>query len=311
MHLSRCPARGSEEIKLDMHVDYVAFNKAWIAKLKEATREDPITGTVYQLTQQGWPHQQRHTPRMARVYWDFRDELSTDDGLLLKGPHIVIPSCLHEEYLERMHYGHLSASKIQDNARQHLYWPGLDADITDYMRRCQECIKKAHPPKEPLQAHDVPSQPWEHIAMDHFYQNGRLYLLVCDYFSKFPFIFQTKSTSFAYIKEQLEELFGLEGAPDEITSDNGPPFSSREFNSFLSGLGIKHTTLSPNYPQSNGFIERQIQTVKRLMEKGHIYRKEFPRRADQLESNTHHRRNALASRDTSWEEPYYKKGNFC
>ena len=103
--------------------------------------------------------------------------------------------------------------------------------------------------------------------MDHFYQNGRLYLLVCDYFSKFPFIFQTKSTSFAHIKEQLEELFGLEGTPDEIMSDNGPPFSSKEFNSFLSGLGIKHTTSSPNYPQSNGFIERQIQTVKRLMEK--------------------------------------------
>ena len=45
------------KIKLDMRVDYVAFNKAWIAKLKEATWEDPITGTVYQLTQQGWPHQ--------------------------------------------------------------------------------------------------------------------------------------------------------------------------------------------------------------------------------------------------------------
>ena len=74
--LSRCPARGSEEIKLDMCIDYVAFNKAWIAKVKEATREDPITGTVYQLTQQGWPHQRRHTPRMARAYWDFRDELS-------------------------------------------------------------------------------------------------------------------------------------------------------------------------------------------------------------------------------------------
>ena len=114
--LSRCPTRGSEEIKLDMRVDYVAFNKAWIAKLKEATREDPITGTVYQLTQQGWPHQRRHTPRMARAYWDFRDELSTDDGLLLKGPRIVIPSCLREEYLERLHYGHLSASKIQENA---------------------------------------------------------------------------------------------------------------------------------------------------------------------------------------------------
>ena len=43
--LSRCPSKGSEQIKLDMRVDYVAFNKARIAKLKETTREDPITGT--------------------------------------------------------------------------------------------------------------------------------------------------------------------------------------------------------------------------------------------------------------------------
>ena len=273
--LSRCPSRLSEEIKLDMHVDYIAFNKAWITKLKEATWEDPITSTVYQLTQQGWPHQRRYTPRMARVYWDFRDELSTNDGLLLKGPRIVMPSCLREEYLECLHYGHLSARKIQENARQHLYWPGLDADITDFTRRSQECVKKAHPPKEPLQAHDVPQQPWERIVMDHFYFNGNLYLLVCDYFSKFPFIFQAKSTSFANIKVHLQELFSIEGTPDEIMSDNGPPFSSKVFNTFLSGLGIRHTTSSPNYPQSNNFIERQVQTVKRLMEKASAMGRSF------------------------------------
>ena len=31
--LSRCPSRASGEIKLDMRVDYIAFSKAWIAKL--------------------------------------------------------------------------------------------------------------------------------------------------------------------------------------------------------------------------------------------------------------------------------------
>ena len=133
--LSRFPSRASWQIKLDMRVDYIAFSKTWIAKLKDTTREDPILGTVYQLTQQGWPHQRRHTPRMARAYWDFRDQLSTDEGLLLMGPRIVIPSCLREEYLQRLHQGHLSATKVQQNARQHLYWPGLDADIADY-RRC-------------------------------------------------------------------------------------------------------------------------------------------------------------------------------
>ena len=103
--------------------------------------------------------------------------------------------------------------------------------------------------------------------MDYFYVNGRLYILICDYFSKFPFLFQTKTTSFANLKNHLQELFSIEGTPNEVMSDNGPPFNGKEFSSFLTGLGIRHTTSSPNYPQSNGFIERQIQTMKRLMEK--------------------------------------------
>ena len=52
--------------------------------------------------------------------------------------------------------------------------------------------------------------------MDNFYMNGRLYILICDYFSKFPFLFQVKTTSFANLKDHLEELFSVEGIPDEI-----------------------------------------------------------------------------------------------
>ena len=80
-------------------------------------------------------------------------------------------------------------------------------------------------------------------------------------------MFQVKTTSFTNLKDHLEELFSVEGIPDEIMSDNGPPFNGKEFSSYLTGLGIRHTTSSPNYPRSCGFIERQIQTVKRLIEK--------------------------------------------
>ena len=69
-----------------------------------------------------------------RRYWDFRDELSTDDGMLLKGPRLIIPGELQEEYLSRLHEGHLSASKVQENAKQHMYWTGIDADIEDYTK---------------------------------------------------------------------------------------------------------------------------------------------------------------------------------
>ena len=47
----------SQEIKLDMRVDYIAITKPWIEKLKDSTQRDPMLGTVYQLTQQGWSHQ--------------------------------------------------------------------------------------------------------------------------------------------------------------------------------------------------------------------------------------------------------------
>ena len=132
--LSYCLARASQEIKLDMRVDYIAFMKPWIEKLKDSIQRDPILGTVYQLTQQGWLHQPRHVPHLAWIYWDFRDELSMDDGLLLKGPRLVIPRELQEEYLSRLHEGHLSTNKVQENAKEHMYWAGINADIEDYTK---------------------------------------------------------------------------------------------------------------------------------------------------------------------------------
>ena len=92
--LSRCPVRYSQEIKLDLRVDYIAFILAWIETLRETTCKDPVLSTVYQLVQHRWPKERRKVPTIAKYYWDFRDELSTDDGLLLKGLSLLIPAVL-------------------------------------------------------------------------------------------------------------------------------------------------------------------------------------------------------------------------
>ena len=229
-------------------------------------QRDPILVTVYQLTQQGWPHQQRHVPCLAWRYWDFRDELSTDDGMLMKGSRLIIPGELQEEYLSHLHEGHLFANKVQENAKQHMYWTGIDADIEDYTKRCQECIKRSQVAKEPLQPHDIAEGPWRKLGMDYFNFNGNSYVLISDYFSKFPFLYRAK-TSFWSLRDHLIDLFLIEGYPDDIVSDNGPPFQSKEFAKFLSSLGIRHTTSSPGYPHSNGFIEQHIQMVRNMLSK--------------------------------------------
>ena len=102
--------------------------------------------------------------------------------------------------------------------------------------------------------------------MDYFTLNGNSNVLICNYFSKFPFLYRAK-TSFWSLWDRLIDLFSIGVYPDEIVSDNGPPFQGKEFAEFLSGLCIKHTTSSPGYPHSNGFIERHIQVVKNMLSK--------------------------------------------
>ena len=47
-----------------------------------------------------------------------------------------------------------------------------------------------------------------------------------------------------------------------LATNNGPPFSSEPFAQFMSNQRVEHITSSPHYPKSNGFIERQVKTMK-------------------------------------------------
>ena len=47
-----------------------------------------------------------------------------------------------------------------------------------------------------------------------------------------------------------------------LQQTNGPPFSSEVFAQFMSTQRVELITSSPHYPKSNGFIERQVKTMK-------------------------------------------------
>ena len=44
-------------------------------------------------------------------------------------------------------------------------------------------------------------------------------------------------------------------------------FTSYEYKRFSQERDFKHITSSPRYPKSNGFLEQNIQTVKRVLQK--------------------------------------------
>ncbi|KAI0233505.1 hypothetical protein LSAT2_016257, partial [Lamellibrachia satsuma] len=96
---------------------------------------------------------------------------------------------------------------------------------------------------------------------------------MCDYYSKFPFVYRIEGrvTSDAIISK-MSEVFAENGSPDKVVSDNGGHYSSQAFRNFANEWCFDHVTSSPHFPQSNGFIERQVQTVKSTLKKAAMTR---------------------------------------
>ncbi|XP_023234166.1 uncharacterized protein LOC111633771 [Centruroides sculpturatus] len=74
------------------------------------------------------------------------------------------------------------------------------------------------------------------------------------------------STDASKVIPKFKETFSRFGSPEILMTDNGPPFSSVAFNRFYK-WSIRHSTSSPRYPQSNGHIERHLQTIKNILKK--------------------------------------------
>ena len=270
--LSRLPSRANNsEIKLDLRVDaisFAAFSSSRLTKTATETQTDPILSTVHRLTLNGWPRVRRHVPRIARNYWDFRDELSIEGDLLMKGERIVIPTSCRDSILADIHRSHEGVNRSLSLARTCVYWPGMEADVMDYIRRCVTCIDNARSPVETLHPHKVPAGPWIKIGMDFFQDDsGQKFLIVADYFSKFPFVFPVASTHHQKTLRYLRDLFSTEGVPAVVMTDNGPPFNGEEFRRFAREFNFNHQTSSPHFHQSNGFIEAMVKKVKAAYKK--------------------------------------------
>ena len=111
-----------------------------------------------------------------------------------------------------------------------------------------------------MHPHNVPSFPRQKFATDLLnYQRGQ-YLLITDYYSKYPIIRKLTSTTSADVINHLKLVFAENEIPEtlRLVSDNRPQYthcSSQESAAFCKQSDTDHVTSTPLYPQSNGFID--------------------------------------------------------
>jgi hypothetical protein len=115
-------------------------------------------------------------------------------------------------------------------------------------------------------ANDPATASWQRIRVDHAGPFlGYYWFLLVDAFSKFAGVHRVKHIDSTTTINVLREIFGLFGLPNQVVSDNGPAFISEEFQEFLKRNKIQHNRSAPCHPQTNGEVERFVQTFKRSM----------------------------------------------
>ena len=65
----------------------------------------------------------------------------------------------------------------------------------------------------------------------------------------------------------LRNIFSTHGLPVHLVSDNGPPHTSAEFETFMKQNSIYHIRTPPFHLSSNGAAEKAVQTFKRALQK--------------------------------------------
>ena len=151
------------------------------AKVKQQTDRDPVLCKVKRYTQHGWPDQlNSQEAAELKPFFHRKTELSLDDGIVLWGNRVVIPSCFHANVLEVLHSTHIGISRMKSLARQFVWWPKLDADIDKMVKSCNTCtVFGADPLPTVLHPWEWPRQPWSRIHVDYARPlYGKMFLII-------------------------------------------------------------------------------------------------------------------------------------
>jgi hypothetical protein len=267
--LSRYNPQEAPAISLDTTIHAVHFASGKLEMLQQETKNDELLSSLTRIIVDGWPEEARDLPKPLRQFWSSKESLSVDNGLVLRGESIFIPKKLQQDTLDKIHYAHQGIAKCQLRAKDAVYWPGITKDIENMVKSCQLCQEyQSTQAPEPMIPHDVPQRPWHTVGTDLFHHHGSEYLIIGDYYSKAFFVRRIpESPSAAIVIQLTKEVFQENGIPMKVISDNGPQYHSKEYQKFAADWEFNHVTSSPGFPQSNGFIEQTIRTVKSALKK--------------------------------------------
>jgi hypothetical protein len=146
-----------------------------LEKIREETSKDPTMMVLLTVIRRGWPQSRQQTPVEIHEFWNYRDEMSEIEGVIMKGDRIVIPTVLRSEMLARVHDSQMGIEKCRRRARDIIFWPKMNEQINDLISKCDICQEhQSSNPKEPMIESPLPSRPWETVPQIFFIGNRKI-----------------------------------------------------------------------------------------------------------------------------------------
>ena len=254
----------TETCACDSHTTKVISAVSW-NDVRLATTSDHQMCMLIQHIEDGFPDNRDTLHPELRQYFQYRDNLTTFDGVILFRDRVVIPPSLREKVLLALHSAHQSTTQMCSRAESSIFWPGMTPAINDIRAQCTPCNRIAPsqpsaPPTSPI----MPVYPFQCLASDYFHYGGHHYLVAVDRYSNWPIVESSADGSQGLISA-LKKIFITFGISEELTSDGGPEFTSHAVNQFLNNWGVTQRIASAYFPHSNSRAEIAVKTIKRLI----------------------------------------------
>lgn len=191
--------------------------------------------------------------------------------------YLVVPQQMQYQIIRRMHeQGHFSAAKTEDLIKANYWISDLRPKIEKVVRNCLTCIlaEKKHGKQECLLSPiEKGCTPLDTLHIDHLgplpstAKSYRHVLVVVDAFSKFTWLYATKTTSTAEVLTHLRKQAAIFCNPRRMVSDRGTAFTSKDFKEYCEAEDIEHQLITTGLPRGNGQVERVNRTLIPLLTK--------------------------------------------
>ena len=228
--LNRVSPSGKTEIEglnVTIHDLTTTLSHVQVEAIQRVTREDQVLQMLMLQMMQGWPDHIELLTVALNPFWELKDDLSIEHSCITFQGRFYIPSVLRAGCLKALHQGHPGIVKMKLRAQTSMYWLGLNKQIENHVMHCEPCqVLSRSQQKEPAIPMEIPSISWQKLGVNLFLYDSSWYVIVADFYSKYPWIFQLAAISSKDVISALRFCFSEFDIPEEVISDYGPKLTA-------------------------------------------------------------------------------------